>query len=571
MKRTRPLLIYDGDCGFCKHWILRWKFSTGTRVDYAPYQEVGKEYPSIRPSQFEQAVHLVEPSGQVTRGAHAVFRSLTYGAHKLWARAALWAYTHIPGVRPVTEGAYRLVAQHRVFFSRITYALMGYNALPSTYALTTWLFLRAFGLVYLAAFLSLWSQISGLVGSQGILASDWSDSSIQGLCLTGALASILLVADIVPALMAGVAWLIYTQLAALGGPFLGFQWDALLLEAGLYVILLAPWTLRPRVPSRLGIESTPPPAALWLLRLLLFRVVFFSGYVKLASGDAVWRDLTALRYHFETQPLPTVVGYFFHHFPPGLLKALAAALFVLELVVPFLYFLPRRARLLGFFATAVFQLLIDLTGNYGFFGLNVIALSVLLLDDAYLSRLFSTKTAKAASSRPLLFKVRAGVSLAVGVLVVWGLLFREGTLDRWLRTHHLANGYGVFAVMTQTRNEVVLEGSADGITWKEYGLPWKPGDVRRSPPFAGPHMPRLDWQLWFAALGPHTSSPWLMPLMQRLLEGSAPVQRLFEVNPFPDQPPRFVRAILYEYRFARTGSWWSRTALGQFTPQLSLK
>jgi hypothetical protein len=139
------------------------------------------------------------------------------------------------------------------------------------------------------------------------------------------------------------------------------------------------------------------------------------------------------------------------------------------------------------------------------------------------------------------------------------------------------NGYGLFAVMTTSRPEIVVEGSDDGETWKEYAFRWKPGDMGRRPGFVEPHQPRLDWQMWFAALSDVRQNPWFVSFVHRLLEGSPDVLRLLAADPFAGKAPRFVRAELYDYRFtdrvarAKTGAWWTRKLLGTYLPAVSLE
>ena len=142
-----------------------------------------------------------------------------------------------------------------------------------------------------------------------------------------------------------------------------------------------------------------------------------------------------------------------------------------------------------------------------------------------------------------------------------------------MQPFHSTNAYGLFAVMTTERPEIDLQGSEDGIVWKSYTFRWKPGDVMRRPEFCTPHLPRLDWQMWFAALGGDCrSQSWFLAFEQRLLEGSPAVLGLLGENPFPDHPPRFLRARLYSYRFTRKGdqAWWKREEAGWFCPPVGL-
>ncbi len=559
MSLRKPLLVFDGDCGFCRKWIAYWQGLTGGpsgRVDYVAYQESANktaEYPEltrIPPEAFAQAVQLIEPDGTVSSGARAVFTVLAVRPGLRWLA---WLYRKGPGVAALTELAYGLVARHRVFFSRMTRLLWGEAVEPSSYRLTRWLYFKALGITYLAAFVSFWTQASGLVGPEGILPSDWTEAQLHALCAGGVAASLLLISGLAPLLGTIAACGCYWFVSQVGQEFMSFQWDALMVEMGFFSIFLAFGRREPFKP------------AVWLLRWLLFRVMFFSGYVKLASHDPHWRDLTALRYHFETQPLPTWIGWGFDQLPLWALKGCALGMFAIELGVPFLYFLPRKPRIFAFFATVLLQLLIDATGNYGFFGWQVCALAILLWDDVALERLLPRLSAWFGPGSDPAWAVAP--RRALGGLLVAAAAVGAAELN-------LVHSYGVFAVMTTERRELVFEGSRDGRDWQAYELPCDPA---RRPAFCEPRMPRLDWQLWFAALGSLEQNPWVEALAIRLLQGSAPVLGLFDKVPFPDAPPQFVRARFYRYHFTdieerrQTGRWWDRELLGDYLPPVSLK
>jgi lipase maturation factor 1 len=483
----------------------------------------------------------------------------------------------------------------------------GTSPAPDPHAWMRDTFLRLLGAIYLAAFLSLWFQVEGLIGSRGILpvhellelvrqrigaSRYWilptvlwmgdSDRALHFVCAAGALLSIVaLLGRARPLVMLGL-WALYLSLSTAGEDFLSFQWDALLLEAGLLAVFLAPrgWPAPGRrVPSRLVV---------WLYRWLLFRLMFGSGVVKLRSGDPTWRSLTALQVHYETQPLPTWIGYFAHHLPAAMQKASTAVMFVIELALPLLIWAPPRWRRLAAAGFLLLQVLIAATGNYAFFNLLTAALCVFLLDPAGLPRRLRPRPVTAAAPAATVWGdwPRAVlVPFAAVIVLVSTLEFSEGTLGlalpwpapavwmaRAVSPLRSINTYGLFAVMTTTRAEVVIEGSDDAQAWRPYEFRYKPGDVRRRPTFVAPHQPRLDWQMWFAALGSCDQSPWLQRLFQRLLEGSPPVLGLLGTNPFPDRPPRFVRALVYDYHFTdlatrrRTGEWWQRRLDGEFCP-----
>jgi len=318
--------------------------------------------------------------------------------------------------------------------------------------------------------------------------------------------------------------------------------------------------------------------------------MFSSGAVKLLSGDEAWRGLTALRFHYETQPLPTRLAWYAHQLPGWFHSLSTVVMFGVELLAPLLIFGPRRLRLGGGAAIAALQVLIAATGNYGFFNLLTLALCVVLLDDQALPWRWRGLVETAAPPRARLsWRGASSAALAGALFLLSGVVF-SGTLGLripWprpiLRVLDVAdsfrsiNGYGLFAVMTTSRPEIVVEGSADGVTWVPYGFKWKPVDPHRAPGFVAPHQPRLDWQMWFAALGTCDRNPWFVQFLGRLLQGSPEVLGLLAGNPFPEKPPRQIRAVLYEYRFSdpatrrEDGAWWQRRTLGLYCPVLSLK
>ena len=598
---SKPLLVYDNDCDFCRYWIAQWQHITGDSIAYAPYQEVAEEFPDIPPSAFKNSVQLILQNGTVLSGTEAVLRALNNGFF-------LWCYYRLPGFASVSEGFYRLVAQHRPLFSALTRWFWGSHTERTTFHLSRWLFLRGLGCIYLIAFLSLWVQIHGLVGSNGILPAGqyleavrqqigtegyylvptlfWlnpSDAFLHFLCAGGVLLSLVLIAGFVPSFALVGLWAFYLSLVTVGQVFLSFQWDVLLLEAGFLAIFFAPLQLRDTFIR----SSQPSTTFLWLLRWLLFRLMFASGFVKLAS-DEVWRNLTALTFHYETQPLPTWFGWYAHQLPEWFHKASTIGMFAAELVVPFLIFAPRHLRTVGCIGLIVLQILIILTGNYCFFNLLTIVLCLLLIDDAMWKTLLPKRfipTIHTIEKPPRQYR-RIGIAVAAVLLFLLssirfgGQLFREAQLPdvAWIAPFRSVNTYGLFADMTESRPEIIVEGSNDRITWKTYQFRWKPGDLTVPPKWVAPHQPRLDWQMWFAALqGSYQNTPWFLNFMGALLQGKSEVLQLFAENPFPDSPPRYVRATLYDYRFTdlttkrSEGTWWSREWKRIYCPAISLR
>jgi hypothetical protein len=474
--------------------------------------------------------------------------------------------------------------------------------------LTRWLFLRLLGLVYAIAFVSLAVQVAGLIGSGGLLPAapylDWArsiygaeayrllptllwfgagDAALRLIAWTGAALGGLVVLGIAPRAALAGAWLLYLSLSVAGQDFLSFQWDALLLETGLLAVLWAPpgWRAARELPS-------PSRPVRWLLVFLLFKLMFLSGATKLLSGDPTWRHLTALDYHFETQPLPTWLGWYAHQLPSAVHRTQTAVMFAIELGAPWLLFAPvglRRLRYAGVAALVLLQAGIALTGNYGFFNLLAVVLCVPALDDSVLGRALPARIATMERGGPwrravvlalvppiaLLSGLSGWAELAYTSAAGGGRAALPGwgaTLLNWVAPLRSFNGYGLFRVMTTERPEIVVEGSVDGQRWVAYDLAYQPGPVGRAPGFVAPYHPRLDWQLWFAALDPMRGLPLLQALSRGLRAGTPAVRALVGRDPFPHSAPRQVRFALYDYRFTswgerkRSGAWWARELRG---------
>lgn len=485
------------------------------------------------------------------------------------------------------------------------------------FAFSAWLFLRLLALVHFVAFASFWSQLNGLVGPNGLLPAARFFSAVHEhlgasayfqlpslcwifgagtflhlLCGAGIVAAGLLFVGIAPVACLIFLWAGYLSVCGAGQIFFNFQWDALLLEVTLLAVFVAPWQHLP-----LWRPYEPPRPGRLLLVWLLFRLMFLAGVVKLASGDATWRDLSALTFHYETQPLPTPLAWFVHQLPAAWHRASCAGMFALELVVPFFLFAPRMLRHNAAILLAAFMAAIALTGNYTFFNLLTIALCLLCLDDACWNSLRAFLPRRGPRGQPVV-EYPAGIPrlqrlatrwFAVGVFVYTGaqalpvLLPRLGPLPgfdaiaRVVAPLRSFNNYGLFAVMTRPRPELIFEGSDDGRNWHAYEFPHKPGGLNRPPTWVAPHQPRLDWQLWFAALGPLEQNRWVLALCEHLLRGTPEVLRLLDENPFFAKPPRHIRVIRYEYHFTdaatrtRTGQWWRRTPLEIYAGPASLR
>jgi lipase maturation factor 1 len=506
------------------------------------------------------------------------------------------------------------------FFFPVKYAhitgleMDGLLLAPDSYVMTRWVFLRLLGLIYLIAFSSLGIQVTGLIGEQGVLpvrpylerikkslgrqgyalypSLAWlacGDTALLGMCLAGSVLALLLLFGVGTTPVLVLLWGLYLSLVVVGQVFLLFQWDVLLLEAGFISIFLVP-------PSLLPVQALAPPSPLvvFLMVWLLFRLVFLSGALKLLSDDPTWHGLTAMQYHYETQPLPVPLAWYMHKAPVWFQKLSTLFTLVVETAVPLLFLLPDPLRQVGAALTVLLQLLILLTGNFAFFNWLTIFLTIFLLHDAILSRLLPAGVLALVPSAPthaapawglvvplILLAFYLLMSAAFFLLRMdWGvkLLRRLEPVIEYTQAWRLVNSYGLFVSMTTVHPEIILEGSDDGTTWMPYEFKYKIGNPQRPLPTVAPHQPRLDWQMWFAALRSYPDMPWFLHLIERLLEGSRPVLGLLERNPFPEHAPRYIRAMLYDYKFtsfsersASGGAPWKRELLGVYMAEASLR
>ena len=613
----KPLLLYDGECRFCCRWVERWKENSGEKIHFAPSQGGAGEEFGFPASEPLGSVQLIESPLVRYSGARAVFRMMELCGGIL-GKLASRLYDSNKTFRIVTEGVYDIIARHRPFFSALTLIGWGRDVRYPHYTIAPWLFLRLLELCFAGAFVGFWWQVEGLIGPDGILpAGEFLGRAYEVLgagairsfptifwvtgcgmtalnlaCAAGTIVSLGLLFDF-PRHRQGPAFLLleilYLSLVNIGQVFMGYQWDALLLETGFFAIFLAPWsrnTLAPSLRSKV---------ARWLLLWILFRLIFSSALVKWNSGDVSWRDLTALDYHFWTQPLPHIGGWFVAHFPEGLLRGMTFGMFVTEFGAPFLLLGPRNFRLAGAVLIAILQLLIALTGNYGFFNLLTSSLCVLAVDDASWPQGITSWWSKKRRALP-----RTGTSVIPSrqssffILITASLLFVISSMTLPLESiprpmpllfilevispFHIVNGYGLFAVMTKQREEIIVEGSEDGLLWRPYDFRFKPGDPLRMPPVLPLLlMPRLDWQMWFAALAPAGASPWFDQFLLRLSQGDRAVLHLLRGNPFPKHPPRYLRARLEDEHFSSAAEWlnmriwWNAVPAGIYYPEVQIK
>jgi hypothetical protein len=474
-----------------------------------------------------------------------------------------------------------------------------------SYAYSAWILSRGIAICYIIAFASLTPQLMGLYGKNGILSirqfmrvvknktgpqryyelptlfwANSSDAFLYAVAGVGLLASILAAVGFSTPVMMVLAWVCYLSYVNAGQDFLSFQWDILLLEAGFLSFFLSPWA----IDWNSWTAFEPSLFVRWLFWLLLFKLMFMSGVVKLMSRDPVWRNLTALNYHYWTQPIPNPVAYFAAKLPAWFQKLSTAIMFVIELAVPFLIFVPGKTRWLAAGLLLFLQALILLTGNFAFFNLLAVILCLSLLDNTFwhswLLDYFPRLTVLESTSM-----VYQSIGLIVTVIILplnlfwFALTFWEEspilnyflTIIRTIYNFRLSSSYGLFAVMTKQRPELVLQGSNDTENWEEYEFKFKPSSTRTMPPILAPHQPRLDWQMWFAALGTFRQNLWLQNLMARIFMNSDDVLHLLRKNPFPEVP-KYLRLVRYQYKFSevkklfREGHWWQREYVGLYSP-----
>jgi len=357
-----------------------------------------------------------------------------------------------------------------------------------------------------------------------------------------------------------------------GQVFWGFGWETMTLEAGFLAIFL-------------GSRDTKTPAVLiWFLRWVLFRLMFGAGLIKL-RGDPCWRDWTCMFYHYQTQPLPNPLSWYFHHLPHAVQKFQTAYTLFVEIVVPWLYFAARPFCYFAGILTVIFQGCLILSGNLSWLNYLTLVICLSCFDDAFFKK-FIPVVIPTQAPPGILRKTILGFLSALVLCLSLGpavnLFSPRQMMNASFEPLHLVNTYGAFGAVTKERNEIILEGTEDELIsaltkWREYEFKAKPGDVHRLPGVVAPYHLRLDWLLWFAAMDDWRYHPWILNLIWKLLQNDKEILKLIDKNPFPDQPPRFIRAVLYNYRFTtaeekkRTGDWWSRKPLRLYLPPISLE
>jgi hypothetical protein len=483
---------------------------------------------------------------------------------------------------------------------------------PATYELTRFAILRLLAGVYLVAFVALVRQAPALIGSHGLLpaaqllavqrvdlgrAAYWklptlfwwgaSDASLRVACWAGIALSIAALAGVTNAAVQVALWALYASFVHVGQIFYGYGWEIQLLEIGFLAAFLCP--LRSVAPFP---PFATPKIVVWLFRWIIFRVMLGSALIKL-RGDPCWRDLSCLDAHFETQPNPNPLSWSLHHAPHAVHVAGVLFNYFAELVAPWFIFSFRRWRHAAGLVLAALQVSLIWSGNLSFLNWLTLVPVLACFDDTAFARALPraarprllARFAALTPSRPHA-RVANGFGVVVGVLSVGpiaNLASCDQAMNRSFDPLDLVNTYGAFGSVDRARYEVILEGTRDeapeGARWQEYELPCMPGDVRRRPCVVTPYHYRLDWQMWFVGNGsmqgePIENEPWLVHLVWQLLNAEPTPKSLLARDPFPDAPPRWIRAGIWRYRFSDSradGVWWTRARVGEFLPPVSLE
>jgi hypothetical protein len=480
-------------------------------------------------------------------------------------------------------------------------------ALGNSYWLTRFVILRLLGFVYAVAFLVAAQQLVPLIGEHGLtpaphflasvqtqLGSEtagmlrvptlfWlgiSDAALAIFAWIGFALSVVVLAGYANAIILGILWAMYMSIVHIGQIWYGYGWEIQLLETGFLSIFLCPlFDGRPFPKCR------PPILVIWLFRWLGFRIMIGAGLIKL-RGDSCWRDLTCLYYHYETQPIPNPMSRYLQFSPHWLLKFETAWNFIVELIVPWFSFGPRTVRHIAGVLLVTFQIFLIISGNLSFLNYLTIIPFLACFDDTFLGRFLPealVRRAERAAQESQPSRTNNAIAVVLSIVIAWLSIPTVLNLGsgRQLMNYSfdpldLVNTYGAFGTVGRERDEIIFEGTDDAVIsgdtkWKEYEFKAKPGDPNRRPPFIAPYQPRIDWQIWFAAMASPAEYPWTLHFVWKLLHNDRGTLSLLANNPFPDAPPRYIRARLYRYQFAPVSeeAWWKREPIGEWLPALS--
>jgi hypothetical protein len=479
-----------------------------------------------------------------------------------------------------------------------------------TYWLTRFVILRLLGAIYAIAFLVAINQIIPLIGSDGLtplniylkqvsaaLGTDggfirlpsifwiWhSDTALITLAWIGFLLSLIVFAGYANGLMLAILWLLYMSFVHVGQEWYGYGWEIMLLETGFLAIFLSPF-----IDMRPFPKHEPPFQIIVLFRWLIFRIMFGAGLIKL-RGDEIWRSATALYYHFETQPIPGPFSRWFHFLPHDFLKIGVWFNWLAELVAPIFTFGPRWGRHVAGVIMILFQFNLVFSGNLSFLNWLTVVPALACLDDGFWSKILPRRLVKiaetAAAKRIPPPKSTQRVTWFVVIVIcilsiqpIGNMMSSRQVMNTSFDPLDLVNTYGAFGSVGQQRMNVVFEGtldddSTDGAEWKPYVYKGLPVELTKCPPQIAPYHLRFDWQMWFAAMYTPDNYPWTFHLVWKLLHNNKKITGLFSINPFKDQPPKYIRAVLYQYRFTNPedsqGRWWYREKKGLWMRPMSM-
>jgi hypothetical protein len=477
----------------------------------------------------------------------------------------------------------------------------------NSYWLTRFVILRLLGFVYAVAFLVAAQQLVPLIGAKGLTSAHnflsvvhsefgsrtagmlhmptlfWFGVSDNGLSIfawVGFGLSLVVLTGYANAILLAVLWGMYMSIVHVGQIWYGYGWEIQLLETGFLSIFLCPL-----IDGRPFPNSRPPILVFWLFRWLGFRIMVGAGLIKLRS-DPCWRDLTCLYYHYETQPIPNPISRYLHFAPRWFHQIEALWNHFVELIVPWFSFGPRTARHVAGVLLVIFQVILFISGNLSFLNYLTIIPFLACFDDAFLShflpKLLVRRAEEAAAQSPP-SRINDGIAVALSILVAYlsiapvlNLVGGRQLMNYSFDPLDLVNTYGAFGTVGRERDEIIFEGTSDAFItgetkWMEYEFKAKPGDPNRRPPFIAPYQPRIDWQIWFAAMASPADYPWTFHFVWKLLHNDPRTLSLIANNPFPSAPPHYIRARLYRYQFAPLGekAWWKREPIGEWLPALS--
>src|SRR6266581_4225637 len=480
-------------------------------------------------------------------------------------------------------------------------------ALGNSYWLTRFVILRLLGFVYAVAFLVAAQQLVPLVGEHGLTPANhflaniqtqlgsrtagilrvptlfWlgiSDHSLSIFSWLGFALSLVVLAGYANAVILAILWAMYISIVHVGQIWYGYGWEIQLLETGFLSIFLCPL-----LDGRPFPKCRPPLFVIWLFRWLGFRIMLGAGLIKM-RGDPCWRDLTCLYYHYETQPIPNPISRYLHFAPQWFHQIETAWNHFVELIVPWFSFGPRTARHVAGVLLVIFQIFLIISGNLSFLNYVTIIPFLACFDDTFLRRILPkslVRRAEEAAQQAKPCRVQNVIAIALSILVAYlsiapvlNLASNRQVMNSSFDPLDLVNTYGAFGSVGKERYEIIFEGTDDALIsgdtkWKEYEFRAKPGDPNRRPPFIAPYQPRIDWQIWFAAMASPAEYPWTLHFVWKLLHNDRATLSLLANNPFPEAPPHYIRARLYRYEFAPLGdkAWWKRQPIGDWLPELS--